>query len=128
MSDHVLIVDDEEMLLNLVTHFLNGRGIPALTASNGPDALDILRERYQEISLVLLDIAMPSMNGYQVAQAIRQELNLTELPILALTALAGVETEQLVLDAGMDAMIPKPFDGPQLLKVLAEYGLYQPEE
>lgn len=128
MSHHVLIIDDEEMLLSLVTHFLNGRGVPVITASNGPDALDILRERHREIGLILLDIAMPSMNGYEVAQAIRKELNMTELPILALTALAGVETEQLVLGAGMNAMIAKPFDGPRLLKALAEYGLYQPEE
>jgi two-component system chemotaxis sensor kinase CheA len=128
MSNQVLIVDDEQMLLSLVTHFLNGRGIPVITASGGPEALDILGERYQEIGLILLDIAMPSMNGYEVARAIRKELNITELPILALTALAGVETEQLVLEAGMDAMIAKPFDGPELLKVLAKYGLYQSEE
>jgi CheY-like chemotaxis protein len=75
MNNHVLIVDDEELLLELVTHFLGERGVPVITPTRGSDALDILRERHQEIGLVLLDIAMPHMDGYEVSQAIREELN-----------------------------------------------------
>jgi CheY-like chemotaxis protein len=128
MNNHVLLIDDERMLLELVTLFLSRWDIPVITVNNGPDALDVLRERPQEIGLVLLDIAIPDMNGYTIARAIRNDLGLTELPILALTALAGVETEHEVLEAGMNATIAKPFDGHKLLEVLAEYGLYHPAE
>ena len=128
MNNHVLLIDDERMLLELVTHFLSGWDIPVITVNNGPDALNILRERHQEIGLVLLDLAIPGMDGCMIARIIRDDLGLTDLPILALTALAGVETEQKVLEAGMNAMIAKPFDGPGLLEVLSEYGLYHPAE
>ncbi len=128
MNNHVLLIDDERMLLELVTHFLSGWDIPMIAVNNGPDALDILRERHREIGLVLLDLAIPDMDGYTIAQTIRDDLGLTELPILALTALAGVETERKVLEAGMNDMVAKPFNGPRLLEVLAEYGLYHPAE
>ncbi len=126
MKKHVLIIDDERMLLELVTHFLDGRDVPVITAASGQEGLNILRERFAEIGLVLVDIAMPVMNGYEVSRAIRDDLVLTDLPVLALTALAGVETEHLVLEAGMNGMVAKPFEGPKLLDVLAEYGLYRP--
>jgi two-component system chemotaxis sensor kinase CheA len=128
MNNHTLVIDDDEKFLRLVTHLLAMWDMPVITVTNGPEALDILRERHQEIGLVLLDIALPAMNGYEICRIIRTELNLTELPILALTALAGFETEQKVLEVGMNAMLPKPFKGPQLMDMLTNLGMFDSEE
>jgi CheY-like chemotaxis protein len=128
VDKYVLLVDDEEIFLKLVSHYLSNRDIPSLAATSGPEALDILRERHHEICAVILDISMPHMDGYEVSRVIREEMNLTELPILALTALAGVETGQRVLEAGMNAMLPKPFKGPRLMDMLTNLGVFDSEE
>jgi CheY-like chemotaxis protein len=128
VGKYVLLVDDEEIFLNLVSHYLDSRNVLWLSATSGPEALDILRERHHEICAVILDISMPHMDGYEVSRIIRNELNLTDLPILALTALAGVETGQRVLAAGMNAMLSKPFRGPRLMDMLADLGVIDSEE
>ncbi len=128
MNKYILLVDDEEIFLKLVSHYLDNRDIPSLCATSGPAALELLREHQDEVCAVILDISMPHMDGYEVSRIIREEMGLTDLPILALTALAGVETGQRVREAGMNAMLPKPFRGPRLMDMLTNFGILDSEE
>jgi len=120
---HVLVVDDDEIALNLMRHYLGAMGVPVLVAEGGEAALDIIRQHTEQVGLVLLDLAMPSMNGLQVCKAIRTDLQLVDLPVVALTACVGPDIDTAVYEAGIDKVITKPFD-PQLLRqVLSKYGV-----
>jgi len=120
---HVLVVDDDEIALNLMRRYLGAMGVPVLVAEGGEAALDIIRQQAGRVSLVLLDLAMPFMNGLQVCKAIRTDLQLVDLPVVALTARVGPGIDTAVYEAGINEVITKPFD-PQLLRqVLSKYGV-----
>lgn len=128
MSKYVLLVDDEELFLKLESHYLNSLNILWLSATSGPEALNILRERHHEICAIILDISMPHMSGYEVSRIIRNELKLTDLPILALTTLRWIESKQVISEAGMNAMLSKPFRGSRLIDILVDFGVIDSEE
>src|SRR5574341_1756295 len=105
----ILVVDDDDATQLLMSRYLESLGIDALVAGNGEQALELLKQHTAEISLVLIDIAMPGMNGYDLARAIRTELALTDLPLIALTARVGPEVGTKALAAGIDEVVAKPF-------------------
>ena len=115
----VLLVEDNPLIMKLARLLLEREGHKVKTASNGKVGLDIfVKHRFD---LVLMDVQMPEMNGYESTRAIR-ELEKTEgrprTPILALTAAAMVEDRQRCLDAGMDGYISKPFDTHQFIEII----------
>ena len=91
MSDekYILVVDDDQTTLAMLGYYFKSIDVPYLTASDGESALQILRDQAEEICLVLLDLAMPHMDGYEVCRAIRadpklaEQLELLELPRLS---------------------------------------------
>ncbi|MGE6630189.1 response regulator transcription factor [Bacillus sp. NPDC077027] len=101
---HILIVDDELDMLELIRSFLKKQGFGTSVASNGPDALGILRK--EPIDLVVLDIMMPNMDGFEVCKEMRK---FTEIPILFLTARSHEEDRIKGLEIGADDYIMKPF-------------------
>jgi CheY-like chemotaxis protein len=122
-GNNVLVVDDDGVALTLMRRYLGTMGVSVLVAEGGEAALDIIREQAGRVSLVLLDIAMPFMNGLQVCKAIRSDLQLADLPVVALTARVGPGVDAAISEAGINDVITKPFD-PQLLRqVLAKYGV-----
>lgn len=88
-----------------------------LVAYNGKECLDIL-DRTIDLDVILMDIMMPNMNGYETMTIIRQTLNLTEIPIIALTAKAMKNDREKCLEAGASDYISKPLDLDQLYSVL----------
>ncbi|RKY20642.1 MAG: hypothetical protein DRQ55_06995 [Planctomycetota bacterium] len=120
----VLVVDDDAMQRELMTWMLESRGISALTAPHGAAALELLQ--LEHVHLVLLDVQMPVMDGYETTRRIRsdeQERGLGEqLPLVALTASALPEDRAACLRAGMDGWLPKPVRIEALLAMLHRHA------
>jgi CheY-like chemotaxis protein len=116
----ILIVDDEPRNLFAVTSFLESRGAEVTTAESGREALELLHEK-RRFDMVLIDIMMPEMDGYEVTRKIRSREEFRELPILAVTAKAMAEDQQRALDAGCTDFVPKPVNNDRLLIAMMKY-------
>ena len=108
----VLAVDDQSINLRLLDAVLTPRGHRVITASSGPEALALLET--EDVDLVLLDILMPGMDGYEVCRAIRASPATEFLPVVMITA-SGSEQRLVALRAGADDFVMKPFDQAELL-------------
>lgn len=106
----VLIADDESRMRKLVKDFLNKNGIQVVEAENGEQACDIFYAQ-KDISLIILDVMMPKMDGWQVCREIRSNSN---VPIIMLTARGDEKDELLGFELGVDEYISKPFS-PKIL-------------
>jgi diguanylate cyclase (GGDEF)-like protein len=109
---HILVVDDDRNLRKIIQTNLELAGYDVTTASSGNDALRILDAIQPD--LVVLDVMMPLMDGYEVARRIRRHPSNTHVPIIMLTAKGEVEDKLAGFDAGADDYMTKPF-GPQEL-------------
>ncbi|MEO3845468.1 ATP-binding protein, partial [Streptomyces sp. B22F1] len=116
---HVLIVDDDIRNVFALTHMLGRVGISVKYAENGREGFDVL-ERSPEISLVLMDIMMPEVDGYEVIRTIRATPRLAGLPIIALTAKAMPGDREKAIEAGADGYVPKPVNVDRLLTAIYE--------
>jgi len=110
----ILVVDDEPDNLTLVFTALTFSGTTVATAEQGARALELVEEFKPNI--VLLDLAMPGMDGWEVQQKLRARPDLKYMPIIALTALAMPEDAERVRLAGFDGYITKPFRVGSLLR------------
>ena len=109
-----LLVDDDARNLFALGSVLERRGMHVLTATTGKEALAIVRS-HPNVAIVLMDIMMPEMDGYQTIAAIRRDLNLGRLPIIALTAKAMKGDREKCLEAGASEYLAKPVNTDQLL-------------
>ena len=110
---HILVVDDQDDNIRLLADLLSCHGYSIETAISGQSALDCVARR--EPDLVLLDVAMPGLSGFDVLRRLRADARLAMLPIVLVTAL-DPDTERIKgLEAGADDFITKPFNGPELL-------------
>jgi CheY-like chemotaxis protein len=105
---NVLIIDDEPDNVGVLSYLLMFHNIEFRSGVNGEECLRLIRE--QRPTLVLLDIAMPIMSGWQAIKAIRDDESLNDLPVIALTAHAMEGDRERILAAGFDAYIPKPIN------------------
>ncbi|QGZ93559.1 HAMP domain-containing protein [Terricaulis silvestris] len=113
----VLLVDDDARNIFALSSLLERRGMQVLTATTGREAIDIV-ESTPEVSLVLMDIMMPEMDGYQTTQKIRENPAHRRLPIVALTAKAMKGDREKCLEAGASDYLAKPVNTEQLLSAL----------
>jgi CheY-like chemotaxis protein len=113
----ILVVDDEPALLRLMAFLLQRKGYGMLTATNGEEALRVLREHRPD--LILLDIMMPRLDGYEVAKAIRSDPVTADIPIVMLSAKAQNEDIERGRSVGVDTYITKPFDPEKLAETVA---------
>ncbi len=113
----ILIVDDDMRNAFALARVLGEKGMNLLKAENGQKALDILAEN-KDVSLVLMDIMMPVMDGYEAIKRIRAQENFQKLPIIALTAKAMKEDRELCIKAGANDYLPKPVDVNRLLAAM----------
>ena len=107
----ILIVEDNEVNRMLLGEILSA-DYQVVEAENGLEALSVLKERGDVISLILLDITMPVMDGYEATKEIRKYS--TQVPIIAVTAFAYASDEQKVMENGFDAYMAKPINADQL--------------
>lgn len=111
----VMVVDDESRMRKLVKDFLEKKGFEVIEAENGEEAVDLFFEK-NDIALIILDVMMPKMDGWQVCREIRQY---SKVPIIMLTAKSDEKDELLGFELGIDEYISKPFS-PKILVARVE--------
>ena len=111
----ILVVDDESRMRKLVRDFLTRQNYEVLEAADGEEALDIFYKD-KAIALLILDVMMPKMNGWEVCREIRQT---SKVPIIMLTAKSDESDELMGFDLGVDEYITKPFS-PKILVARVE--------
>jgi PAS domain S-box-containing protein len=116
----ILIAEDDELNFILASEMLSGLGLNIIHARDGAEAVHICRAM-PEIELVLMDIKMPNMDGYEATRIIREFK--PALPLIALTAFAMVGDRELILEKGFTDYIPKPVNLATLIKVVSSYLL-----
>ncbi len=113
----VLLVDDDARNIFALSSLLERRGMRVLTATTGREAIDLVNTT-PDLALVLMDIMMPEMDGYQTMQHIREEPAHRRLPIIALTAKAMKGDREKCLEAGASDYLAKPVNTEQLMSAL----------
>jgi CheY-like chemotaxis protein len=113
----VLVVDDDVRNIFALTGLLERHGMQVLAASNGREAINCL-EKMPDVAIVLMDIMMPEMDGYETMRVIRQNSGHKLLPMIALTAKAMKGDREKCLEAGASDYIAKPVDTEQLLSLM----------
>ncbi|MFQ2201061.1 response regulator [Aeromonas hydrophila] len=118
---HILLVDDSDINLEVATRLLQREGAEVITAIDGERALACLADSAQRIDLVLMDVQMPVMDGYEATRRLRQLPGHKETPVLALTAGVFKDQREAALASGMNDFIAKPLDVEQLIATLLRY-------
>ncbi len=116
MAQKILIVDDEEfirLLIEQTLEELEDEGVELLMATNGQEALEIIQA--EQPQLVFLDVMMPLMNGFDVCQTVKQDLGLSDIYIIMLTAKGQAFDRSRGEEVGADLYMTKPFDPDELL-------------
>jgi CheY-like chemotaxis protein len=113
----VLVVDDDVRNIFALSSVLERRGMTVLSAGTGREAIETI-EQTNDLAIVLMDIMMPEMDGYETMQVIRQNASLRRLPIIALTAKAMKGDRERCLEAGASEYLAKPVNTEQLLAAL----------
>lgn len=112
----ILIVDDELRMRKLIKDFLMAKGYSILEAEDGEKALEVFEGNKNKITLILLDVMMPKLDGWSVLRQIRQE---SKVPIIMLTARGEEQDELFGFELGVDEYISKPFS-PKILVARVE--------
>ncbi|MFA6944866.1 MAG: response regulator [Pedobacter sp.] len=116
-SKKILLVDDDMRNVFALSKILRERNMEIIKAENGRNALEML-DTHDDIDLVLMDIMMPEMDGYEAMRQIRSQEKFKNLPVIALTAKAMKDDKQKCIDAGANDYIPKPVDTERLLSLM----------
>lgn len=114
----VLVVDDDPDILEIVTIVLGLYDVPAVTASDGIEALAAMRGS-TELGLVLLDLMMPQMSGVDVLAEMKRDPVLVTLPVVVISG--NYDTEQAVLAMGADEYLLKPLDVDVLMRIVSRF-------
>lgn len=112
----VLCIDDDRLLLGLVKDAIEAHGFEAMTASDGPSGLALAKVHRPD--LILVDVMMPKMSGFEVCQQLRADPKLKGTPIIIITAMADAELKAKGLEAGANLAIPKPFNPTQIIALI----------
>ncbi len=110
---HILIVDDTPLNVRLLSSILEIEGYTVVTATNGPDALKLVPETAPDV--VLLDVMMPGMDGFEVCRRLKAEAFSAHLPVVMVTALQDTQNRVQALEAGADDFLTKPVDEIEVL-------------
>lgn len=121
LNKQVLIVDDCKIIQRLTSHILADMGINITLASNGLEALEKLK--LDPPDLVLLDIIMPEMNGYQVCRQIKSDSTTKNIPIIFCSNKSGEVDLYWAMRQGADGYISKPVKKSELTSIMAKFGI-----
>ena len=110
----ILLVDDEPSLVKVVSRRLESEGFQVSVAMDGQEALDkVIAERPD---LIILDVMLPKINGYEVCRKLKWDLRYQKIPVLMFTAKVQEVDEKIGFEAGADAYVRKPFRAAELLE------------
>jgi DNA-binding response OmpR family regulator len=113
-KNSILICDDEPDIVSLVQRFLQLDHFNTLTCSNGKEALKILEEKHEEVVLLLLDVMMPGMSGFEVLRTIKSKETYKNIKVILFTVKSFKEDKEKGNELGADGYITKPFSGNEL--------------
>jgi two-component system cell cycle response regulator DivK len=122
--NRILIVEDNPISLTLLKQLLKAHGYEVLGTSEGLQALDLARE--EQPDLILMDIRLPDISGFEVTRLLKQDQRTKAIPIVAVTALASPEYEKKGLESGCDAYIPKPITLGNFLRTIESFLKIRP--
>ncbi|RPH56455.1 MAG: response regulator, partial [Chloroflexi bacterium] len=108
----VLVIDDEVIFHSMVAHALEGLNIEITAAENGVSGLALARSFKPDV--IVSDVMMPDINGYEVVRNLRREPGFAHIPILMLTAQSGLQDKLKAFEAGADDYLSKPFEPAEL--------------
>ncbi len=114
----ILAADDAPFLLTMVKDILEGGGYEVITASDGLEALN--KARTEQPDLILLDVEMPKMPGYQVCRMLKFDEQHKHVPIIIVTARDEEKDKLTGLKTGADEYVTKPFDAKELLRIVGD--------
>ena len=114
----VMVVDDSITMRKVTGRVLERHNMEVLTAKDGVDAVEKMAERVPD--LVLLDIEMPRMDGYEVAQNMKSDPRLKDVPIIMITSRTGDKHRQRAMDIGVNRYLGKPYQEPELMRNVFE--------
>ncbi len=117
MPKRILVIEDNPVNLELMTDLLDAFGFTVLAARDGSLGIELVRQ--EKLDLIICDMQMPGMDGYEVAAYLKRDPMLRRIPLVAVTALAMVGDREKVLAAGFDGYIDKPIS-PELFKKQVE--------
>jgi two-component system cell cycle response regulator DivK len=119
MSKRILIVEDQEDLRGVLRDLLSGSGYAVVEAADGQDG--VTRAKSERPDLVLMDIQLPVMNGYEATRQIKADPNLKATPVIAVSSFAMKGDEEKARSSGCDHYVTKPYSPLQLLRVIRGY-------
>jgi CheY-like chemotaxis protein len=119
MNLSILLIEDNEQNRYLVTFLLNKAGHSVISACDGPSG--IAAALAQPFDLILLDIQLPGMDGYEVARTLRATPSMRNTPIIAVTSYAMVGDRESILEAGCDGYLEKPIDPETFVADITSY-------
>lgn len=117
MAKRILVVDDEPDLVMILRTALQTEGYEVVTASNGPDGLE--EASNSEPDLMVLDVMMPGMSGFEVLKKLKEEPKTSQIPVIMLTGVSEREKIQEALSSGIDYYLIKPFEFDELIEKIA---------
>jgi CheY-like chemotaxis protein len=115
----IVVADDDPDILNIVSMSLEAMGHEVGRAANGREAVELVRDCFPD--LVVMDLMMPELNGYEATEELKSHPETAPIPVLALTAKAMRGDEERGRQAGVDAYITKPFRISQVLEVVNSF-------
>lgn len=122
MVNKVLIIDDDNRNIFALTAVLKAKGYQCISAIGGEEGIELLKQD-KEVAVVLMDMMMPGMDGYQAIAEINRLPELQNIPVIAVTAQAMVGDRERCLEAGAVAYVSKPIDVDELTGFLKQYVL-----
>jgi len=115
-GQRILIVEDDRLSMTLLSDFLSAHGYSVLKTSEGLEAIDLARE--EQPDLILMDIRLPGISGFDVTRLLKQDNQTKVIPIIAVTAFATPGDETTALESGCAAYITKPVKVDELLRTI----------
>lgn len=116
----ILIIDDDNRNIFALKAVLKAKGFDCLSAISAQDGFSIL-EKYDNVAIVLMDMMMPDMDGYQAIAAMKKSDKMRDIPVLAVTAQAMVGDKERCLSAGASGYVSKPINVDELLKQIENF-------
>lgn len=117
---NILVAEDNEMNQFLIKTILENNNYNVFIAENGLIACEELKSKPNFYSVILMDLMMPTMNGYEASEAIRNDID-KEIPIIVVSADVTSDVREKCTNAGINAYVSKPYNATELLKVIVSY-------
>jgi CheY-like chemotaxis protein len=118
-----VLIDDDPLISRIIEKMLGKMKAQVVTLSSASGALSVLYERNEEVGLLLLDLAMPGLSGYDFCKQLRAQPHLAHIPVVAVTAVVTTDTDARAAEAGINEVVTKPFTSETLHRVLQRYGI-----